>query len=303
MKVGIFYSSINNIHKAPHKAELMDSFADGVRANGDEAIACRTPGPIPTVDAGFILGYTLENNYRKRIIDTLKLQKAKIIFVDSNIFSYGRSVHFYHRYSVNSVYPVDGEYFLGEPFDKTKWPIIAPFHKLTLKPWRTAGNHILILAQKTYSWNMLGTNGLLWVLDIIKRIKKVSDRPIVVRLHPGDKKHNAHNEAEIYRMYGSKRIQVSKNSNIKDDLQNAWCSVGYNSTPNCASVIEGVPVYLDDPLNSWAQDVGFNDLSLIANPPMPDRTEWLDKISTIHWSNDEIRSGKYWQQFKNFYKL
>lgn len=302
MKVGIFYSSIANIHKAPHKEALMDAFKAGVTSLKDTAIDFRISGAsIPELDAGFILGYTLENNYRKKIIDTLKLQKSKIIYVDSNIYSYGRSANFYHRYSVNSVYPVDGEYYLGDTLDYNKSDIILKYHKLSLQPWRTSGNHILVLAQKTMSWNMLGRNGMDWVHDIVKRLRKISDRPIVIRLHPGDKKFNDKNRLELIKHYGTKNVKVSIKENIKDDLTNAWCAVGYNSTPNCASIIQGVPVYIDDPLNSWARDIAFEDLNQIDNPPTPDRTNWLHKIANIHWSNDEIASGLYWKRFKEFY--
>jgi hypothetical protein len=304
MKVGIFYSSISNPHKAPHKTALMDAFGQGVIKLGDEIVECKIQNlPIPQVDAGFILGYTLENNYRKRIIDTLKLQKSKIIYVDSNIFSYGRSAHFYHRYSVDSVYPVDGEYFLGDDFDRNKSNVLLKYHKLNLKPWRENGDHLLVLAQKNMSWNMLGRNGLDWIHDIVKRLRKISDRPIVIRLHPGDKKFNNSNRLELMKHYSSKNVIVSTNENIKDDLKNAWCSVGYNSTPNCASIIEGIPVYLDDPLNSWAQGIGFENLDQLENPPLLDRTEWLHRISNIHWSNDEIAQGLYWLRFKKFYNL
>ena len=303
MKVGIFYSSVSNIHKALHKANLMDCFRQGVQSCGDETIDFRYKNQIiPQLDVGFILGYTLENNYRKRIIDLLKLQKSKIVFVDSNIFSYARSTHFYHRYSVNSVYPTDGEYYLGQERSANKTDEIMSYHKLQMAPWRDNGSHILVLGQRTFSWNMLNRNGIDWIIEIIKKIKKVSDRGIIVRLHPGDKTYNEENRKRIYDVYGKKEVHVSNNENIRADLINAWCSVGYNSTPNCASVLQGIPVYLDDPLNSWAHDVGFDDISLIENPPTPNREKWLDKIAHIHWSNDEISSGKYWKRFKGFYQ-
>ena len=71
-----------------------------------------------------------------------------------------------------------------------------------------------------------------------------------------------------------------------------------NSTPNVVAAIEGIPVYVDDPVHSWAKDVAFKDLSQIEDPEMPDRTTWLEKIANIHWSNDEVRSGKLWSAIK-----
>ena len=304
MKVGIFYNSISNIHKAPHKQHLMDIFRHGVLSAGDTVKDFKIRHQhIDYVNAGFVLGYTLENNYRKKIIDTLKIMRSKIIFVDSNIFSYGNNKHFYHRYSVNSVYPTDGEYFIDFDSKPNKVKEILEFHKLSISPWRKNGDHILLLGQRTFSWNMLNRNGLDWIIGMIIKIKEHTDRKIIVRLHPGDSTYNAENRKKIFDLFGKNNVTVSSNESIKNDLQNAWCSVGYNSTPNCASVIQGIPVYLDDPLNSWARDVGFNDLKLLENPHMPDRQEWINKIANIHYSNDEIERGNYWRKFKKFYTL
>ncbi|NBR60150.1 MAG: hypothetical protein EBT86_00600 [Actinobacteria bacterium] len=304
MRVGIFYSSISNIHKALHKQHLMDNFKQGVVLSGDEAIDFKSRTQvIQGLDAGFVLGYTLENNYRKKIIDTLKIIKAKIIFVDSNIFSYGDNYHQYHRYSVNSIYPTDGEYFLGENFSPDKLNRILTYHRIRIKPWRSTGNHILLLGQRTMSWNMLNRNGLEWIIGQVTRIKQHTDRKIVIRLHPGDKTYDLENRRRLSSIFFGSNVVVSNNPHITQDLTDAWCSVGYNSTSNCVSAIEGVPVFLDDPLNSWARDVSFSKLHLIEDPPMPDREKWLEKIANIHWNNDEIMTGVYWRRLKSFYKI
>jgi len=304
MKVGIFYSSISNIHKALHKQQLMDHFRSGVLACGDKVKDFKSRyQDINGLDAGFILGYTLENNYRKKIIDTLKLQKSKIIFVDSNIFSYGRNTHQFHRYSVNSVYPTDGDYFFNKELDRKKITTIMEYHKLDLKPWRENGEHILVLGQRTMSWNMLNRNGLEWIMSTIKKLRKYTDRKIVVRLHPGDHTYNIENRKKISEAFSKSNVEISSSDNIKEDLINAWCSVGYNSTSNCASVIEGIPVYLDDPLNSWAKEVCFDNIDLIEKPEMPDREEWLHKIANIHWGNYEIQDGTFWRKLKQFYRI
>lgn len=281
----------------------MDIFKQGVTSCGDIVKEYRNRYQvIDNLDAGFVLGYTLENNYRRKIIDSLKLMKAKIIFVDSNIFSYSNSNYNYHRYSVNSVYPTDGEYFLNLDKNPKKLEEILNFHNIKVQPWRKNGDHILILGQRTLSWNMLNKNGLDWLIGMIIRVKEKTDRKIIVRLHPGDKTFNQENRKKLIELFGKTNITISNNENLKYDLLNAWCSIGYNSTPNCASVIEGIPVYLDDPLNSWAREVGFTNLNQIENPTMPDRDEWLHKIASIHWSHKEVEEGNYWKTFKNFYK-
>ena len=140
MKVGIFYSSISNPAKFPNKTALMDNFAQGVRTIGDQVIDFRNIGPIDEkLDVGFVLGYTLEQNFRRQIIDSIVQQGARPVFVDSNILHYARGEHEWHRYSLDSVYPDSGTYFFY-PELETKWQTYSTWHNAIAKPWRTTGN-------------------------------------------------------------------------------------------------------------------------------------------------------------------
>jgi len=299
MRVGIFYSSFAF---APNKVLLMDCFKSGVRANGDIAVDYKTEGQsIKDIDAAFILGYSVEKNYRRRIIDTCKERNILPIYVDSNIFVYGTTnTFFYHRYSVNGIFMNDGEYELGRAIDSERTKKILAYHKINIKPWRTNGDYIIILGQRRKSWNFGEKDGLEWIINTIAKIRLHTDRKILVRLHPGDLKSNSSSRSILQEKFGNSII-ISKEANIKKDLAKAWCSVGFNSTPNCVSAMEGVPVFVDDPDRCWAKDIAFTDLSLIENPPMPERDKWLDNLALIHWNNEEIKNGIYWKFFKKFY--
>lgn len=276
---------------------LMDNFAVGVCSQGDEVIEFRDNTlPDQRLDAGFVLGYTLEDNFRKKIIDQLRLQKVPAVFVDSNILHYGRKEHEWHRYSLGSVYPDSGTYFFND-LDKTKWNTFSAWHGVDLKPWRTAGSHILILCQRPKGFNMF-TDQEVWLDKTISKIRKHSQRPIMIRMHPGDGTRFKQIE-KIQKKYGA-TVSISEHENIRDALVNCWCTVGINSTPNVVAGIEGVPGYVEDLAHSWAADIAFNNLELIEHPPLPDRSEWIHKIANIHWSNDEVRSGKLWSAIKSY---
>lgn len=297
MKVGIFYNSISNPAKFSNKVMLMDNFATGVKSQGDEIVEFRENRlPDQKLDAGFVLGYTLEDNFRKKIIDQLRLQKTPSIFVDSNILHYSRPEHEWHRYSLGSVYPDSGTYFFGD-LDRTKWDRFSNYHNAQLKPWRNNGNHILILCQRPKGFNMF-TDQEVWLDKTIDKIRKHSQRPIMIRMHPGDGARFKQIE-KIQKKYGT-TVTISEHTNIRDALDNCWCTVGINSTPNVVSAIEGIPGYIEDTLHSWATDVAFTDLSMIENPPMSDRQDWACKIANIHWSNNEVRSGQLWAAIKRY---
>jgi hypothetical protein len=297
MNVGIFYNSISNPAKFSNKVMLMDNFAEGVRANGDIVVDFRD-NRLPTthLDAGFVLGYTLEDNFRKKIITQLALKNIPSIFVDSNILHYARPEHEWHRYSLNSVYPDTGTYFFKD-YDTEKWDQFSKWHGVELKPWRTTGKHILVLAQRPKGFNMF-TDQDEWLANTISTIRKYTQRPIVVRMHPGDGTRFKQIE-KLQKRYGTS-ITISEHDNIKEALIDCWCSVGYASTPNVVSAIEGVPVYVEEPTKSWAKDICFTDLSQIENPLMPDRHTWTHKIANIHWSNTEVKSGALWASIKHY---
>lgn len=298
VKVGIFYNSISNPNKFPNKVMLMDNFAEGVRINGDESIEYRDQSlNISDLDAGFILGYTLEQNFRRRIIDSFKSKKIPLIFVDSNILHYARKEHEWHRYSLNSVYPSDGIYFFSD-LDKNKWETFSSWHNVKMKPWRQDGTHIILFCQRPRGWNLLGNSQDTWLQNTIKEIKKYSDRPIKLRMHPGDG--NKQEQIDIINRVFLNTISISQEDNIRDAVKGCWCGVGYNSTPNVVAAIEGIPVYVEDPKNSWAGDIAFTDLSRIEDPKMPDRTDWINKIANIHWSNEEVKKGKLWAAIKTY---
>jgi hypothetical protein len=297
MKVGIFYNSISNPAKFSNKVMLMDNFAAGVQVHGDEVVDFRDNRlPDQPLDAGFVLGYTLEDNFRKKIIDQLRSQKTPSVFVDSNILHYARPEHEWHRYSLNSVYPNSGTYFFGN-VSTAKWSQFSGWHGVDLKPWREHGCHILILCQRPKGFNMF-TDQEAWLDKTISKIRKHSNRDIMIRMHPGDGTRFKQIE-KIQKKYGA-AVTISEHGNIREALVNCWCTVGINSTPNVVAAIEGVPGYIEDTVHSWATGVAFTDLAQIENPPLPDRTDWAHRIANIHWSNDEVRSGQLWAAIKNY---
>jgi hypothetical protein len=181
--------------------------------------------------------------------------------------------------------------------DINKWSRFSQWHNVTVKPWRASGNHILVLAQRPKGFNMF-TDQDQWLANTIATIRQHSQRPIMVRMHPGDGTRFKQIE-KLQKRYGPS-ITISEHEGIREALTDCWCSVGYASTPNVVSAIEGVPVYVEEPTKSWAQDVCFNDLSQIETPPMPDRSNWVNKIANIHWSNDEVKSGQLWAAIKQY---
>lgn len=301
-KAVAYYGGIPPRNNNPEKPLILDNFIRGVIASGDEGISHREMNPI-ACDVAFIQGFVHEHGktaphlmLRQNAVDLQKQNGKRSLIVDSNLFLYADpgNTKTYLRYSFDGVFPTTGFYFDTE-IDPNRWQKLSTNLGISLKPWRTQGSHILICCQRNGGWSMKGIPVQQWLEETINKVRSFSDRPIIVRPHPGDKKW------QTYLRITQKNVSISTN-HIKQDLQNAWATVLHNSSPAVASAIEGVPVFLTDPNPEFSQaaEVSNTILKRLEDPKMFDRQAWVEKLSMCHWNFDELRSGEAWQFFRKF---
>lgn len=298
-----YYAGIPPNNSNLEKPQILDYFCQGVSVAGDTAIAHTGMNALPC-DVALIQGFVHQHGksaphlqLRQDAVNLQKKNNKRSLIVDSNLFLYvdkSNPLH-YLRYSFDGVFPTTGFYFDND-VDPTRWQQISKDLNIKLKPWRSNGSHILICLQRNGGWSMQGLNSLNWLDQTINNIRKYSNRPIIVRAHPGDKK--TKNIIKIKH----KNVFLSTKEKMTEDLIGAWATVVYNSSPSVASAIEGVPIFLTDPQprNSQSFDVANTDISNIENPIMLERQQWIEKLSMCHWKFDELRSGKAWQFFKRY---
>jgi len=301
--VACYISGVPPSKKNNHKAELLQRFADGVRRAGDHGIS-HMGNSIIDSDVAVIQGWVHENSpntphlvLRKSVVETQKKLGKHTIIIDSNLFNYKDKDHpiKYHRYSLDGVFPTTGNYFWDDP-DPAKWKQISNHLGLSLKDYRTSGNHILICTQRNGGWSMKGLPVQSWLEYTVMQIKKYTDRPIIVRAHPGDK------SAPTHLIDRPGKYTISKNAHILDDFKNAWAVVVHNSTPSVAATIEGVPTFITDPdpRNSQAYGVTNTDISQIENPKIFDRQQWVEKLAMCHFHLGEVSSGDAWKHIRKY---
>lgn len=299
-----YYAGIPAKNNNPEKPLILDNFITGVNSVGDHGIAHRGSNIIPC-DVALIQGYVHEYGktaphlmLRKEVIDLQKQNKKRSLIVDSNLFLYadpGNSKS-YLRYSFDGVFPTTGFYFHRD-IDSSRWDKISTVLDIKIKPWRSSGNHILICTQRNGGWSMRGLDVMQWLDQTIHTIRQYSrKRPIIVRTHPGDKK------SRHYIRINHKNVYLSTKQNLVEDLRDAWATVVYNSSPSVASTIEGIPTFLTDPYPQHSQSFDVANLSLsdIENPRLPERQQWIEKLSMCHWNFEELKSGEAWQFFRKY---
>jgi len=296
-----YLKSVPN-EKNLEKLEVLENFISGVNKSNDIGVLSDTT-KIETCNLAVIQGFVHEDsrkshhlNLRKDILKKQADENNHTLIIDSNLFlSYdpGNLKH-YLRYSFDGVFPTTGNYFWDNP-DPQRWNTISKNLNITVKDWRITGNHILICLQRNGGWSMKGLNVMDWLNETVKEIRKYSDRPIIVRAHPGDR------NARKY-LKKDKRWKISDSESILQDLENAWATITYNSSPGVVSAIQGVPVFVTDPtpIISQAYDVANTRLKLIETPGTFDRIQWLNKLSMCHWNFEELSNGTAWSHIRKY---
>jgi hypothetical protein len=298
-----YYAGIPANNNNSEKPQILDNFVMGVNAAGDLGIAHRAMTVIPC-DVALIQGFVHEQGktlphlmLRKQAIDLQKKNNKRSLIVDSNLFLYADTTNSkrYLRYSFDGVFPTTGFYF-DRDVDPERWIKVSRDLGISLRPWRTSGNHILICLQRNGGWSMRGLDVISWLDQIVQTIRRYSSRPIIVRPHPGDKR----TKQSLKIRYPNARTSICPD--LVSDLRSAWATVVYNSSPAVASTIEGVPVFLTDPHPEYSQayPVANLDLSLIESPLLKDRQQWIEGLAMCHWNFNELRSGEAWKFFRRF---
>jgi len=120
------------------------------------------------------------------------------------------------------VFPDTGEYCNATP-DPARWDLISKRLGISLKPWKKSGRDILICCQRDGGWSMGNEQLMPWLVRTVQRIRKQSDRKIVVRFHPGDK--NILNHKRMLARYRLANVTVSHAENILQDFASAHCVI------------------------------------------------------------------------------
>jgi hypothetical protein len=300
MKTVVSYlAGVPSPHKSLQKIEMLKKFVEGVKRIGDNGIA-HVGKNLIDCDVAVLQGWVHADSpnsqhllLRKKVSENQKNKHT--IIIDSNLFNYRDKTSTYFRYSMDGVFPTTGNYFWDDP-DPQRWDQISRDLNITLKDYRKTGNHILICTQRNGGWSMKGVSVISWLEQIVSEIKKYSDRPIVVRGHPGDK------AAVKYLRDKPGKYTVSENQHIIDDFRNAWAVINYNSTPAVAAVIEGIPAFVTDPIPQTSQAYAVANLNLnkIESPELKDRQPWIERLAMCHWHFGELSDGTAWRHMKKF---
>ncbi len=266
---------------------------------------------LETVECDFLIQTGMPNEAKKyidHVYEGIQKKKKPILVKELPVL---RSVSGISQDSKNS--PFDNQwyrfswnhYFADEgihPYDPSynRWEELSKKYNINVYDWKRRGDAILFNCQ------LYGDSALsrIWdqgntyeevVFNAIDKIKQVSDRPIIIRKHPKDSKMKSILNKKYH---DDKKITISDNHSLYQDLNRAWCTVTYNSTSCVESVLYGLPAFTLSS-SSLTYSIIPNNLKDIEKNLEPDRTEWCNKISYMQWNGQEMKSGYPWKLLRD----
>ena len=311
MKFVVYQACLPATNKNLEKNEILNRFPLGVAYLGQDDVVIHEQRNLIEADVAMMVGWVHEDSadtphlvFRKQIIDEQKKKNKKVLLADSNLFLYKdkSNPHHYLRYSYNGIFPNTGDY-CDRDIDPNRWKNLSQNIGIGLKDYRTSGNHILLCLQRNGGWSMGGFDVVDWTAQIIKELRKHTDREIVIRAHPGDKKSkNYLSPNNLIKKIGFlKGVRLSRDGvDLLGDLKHCWAVVNYNSSPTVGAAIEGFPIFVTDPERSQCKEIANTDLSKIENPSLPDRQRWAERLAMFHWNFNEIANGECWSHMRKY---
>jgi hypothetical protein len=154
-----------------------------------------------------------------------------------------------------------GDWYIGPT---SRWPSFG----IDVKPWRTKGEHVLVIPQRGMGIPPVGMPRN-WQVTVTERLNDLTDRPIRIR----------------YPQF--------REDPLEPDFRDAHCTVIWGSGAGIKSIVAGVPVYYEMP--EWIGSPAATDLLVVdtlERPFIGDRDAMLHNLSWAMWKTEEIERGE-----------
>jgi len=140
-----------------------------------------------------------------------------------------------------------------------------------------------------------------WYRDAMRRIREVTERPVLFRQHPRLFRTHYRRIADVARIKAAFRKlinwKISTEWRLATDLAKAHSVVVYSSNAGVLPVVLGIPTFVGDDI-SMAWDVNAGPLEKIEKPELKDRTRWANGLAYAQWNCREMANGECWAHFR-----
>jgi hypothetical protein len=276
------------------RVKICPELMEGITRCGDRAFrvdAHRYQGPFSDV----AVFYGFDGSRESRITQAFNDYKSagkKAVYIDLGYWSRRAGGRWagYHRFAINDRHPT--AYFQNVKHKSDRFKV----HRINLEPWRKDGRKIVLCGMSDKCARFEGFKFEQWERAAIKKIRAVTDRPIIYRPKPrtGDRL-----AAEPHRPIEGVEFSDPTKGSLEQELRDAWAVVSHHSNAGIDGICMGVPCFTDEGV---ALKMGKSDLSEIENRHFPsedERRQWAYDVAYCQFNVDEMRDGTFWRHFKD----
>tara|TARA_Y100000310_G_scaffold27729_1_gene26346 strand:+ start:6953 stop:7858 length:906 start_codon:yes stop_codon:yes gene_type:complete len=265
---------------------------------GEDDYISVTDDPKATCDVAVISGglkYGLDGGTKivgsaSRIRQPIIKNQKNIIYMESAVFRENIPHPFKHyRFAWNGFMADDG-YFCNENSPPDRFQMFQKYQGIVVHPWQTLqarekdNKHILITLQKEDDSSLRGLNVNKWAAETVANIKRETDRKIIVRPHPLNKRP----------YWPLANVEWSQKTDLIDDLKNCHAVVTYSSLSGIEAITRGIPVFPRSAAN-FAWSFGNHFLTRIEDPQYFKREQRLYNLGYTSWDTEEVGDGTLWK--------
>lgn len=259
---------------------------------------------IERCDVGIQFGTVKDRSNEHHLTKQSMRKNCKIVvYIETPLL--GRTINKannypYYRLGVNGFLNNDGIFYEESNLDPDRLAKISEDLYIPKFPgWKDPKKgYILILCQLPGDASLRGQKHSEWLIDTIVAIRKISKRPIVVRLHPSmSDKGRADFFGELHGLILENIPDLTWKYGLDplvDELEGAGVCVSYTSGSSIDAVLQGVPVICMDEGN-LAYPISSHRLGDLKSPylaPTTDVEGWLNKLANSQWTEQEIAEGE-----------
>ncbi len=256
---------------------VFEAFAQGAARLGH---TCRENITVSDVDVIWSVLWRGRMQGNQSIFNRAKQKNKPVIVLEVGALNRGKT----WKMAVNGI---TNDCFYGlSDIDNTRRKKLS----LQEKPWKKQDGAILLTGQHRQSQQWDTPQHMdFWLKDTVTKIRQNTDRKIILRPHPRCPI-SMDNFRHIKHISYQRPNRLSNTYDDYDlDFKDVSCLVNYSSNPGIISAIAGIPIFVSNKSLAWP--VSNTEYNTIENPIMPDRTDWLNKISYTEWTLEEISTG------------
>jgi len=320
MKIGIFLDTAGI-----EKQNILKAFAAGIEKSNNRADLIQG-FKYKKCDIAVIFGFYAKNlkirqAFRKEIFTKHSAQNKRCVFIDADPLKFAGNKYpktidgplNYFRISHRSIYPDEANYF-NEHSPPDRWQLLQKEKQITVQPWQKNPDGTILICMNSdcrtgRNWSTKGEVIDFWLLKTIRKIRKRSKNPILVRFHPGgtEKVHKNRPWKKLYRtdniafsggIVGPNHLSIKKGTSLVDDCKGASACIIYSTSAAVIPITQGIPVYAEKKF-SLTYPISNKFIKNILNPIYFEREQWFNNLAYSCWNTREMVSGKIWKRISN----